>query len=693
MHGNGACARAPVRTHNSSVPANLTPQYHDAEERFKAASTHDERLAAMREMIALLPKHKGTEKLFADLKKRLAKLETEVEHAAHGGRHADPGHVKREGAGQWVLLGEPNAGKSSLLAALTHAHPEIGEYPFTTRAPLPGMMPFEDVQVQLVDTPAVAAGHTPALPREPRAQRRRRPPRPRRDGRRRRGGRQAAARPPRTRARLAAPAARPGRRPSVPRRASRDRPRQQVRPGRRDVRRDRARGDREGPAVSPGLGPHGRGARRAAGPSLPGAAAGEGLRQGARQEARPRGPVRPARRARRSTTWRNGSTRTSRRPSASRGSGGTRSSTGSRSTGTTSSPTATSSSSTRDAAARRRAPLRLRPPRSPSRRRRGRLARAPSFRGDPAPERAAPHARGDADSGRAVPVRALGDAGRPARRGRLDGRLGSDPAAARRPRRPAPLVRSRGALLAGAGPVARGGPRLRLRSQPERGPRLPDRGGPARGGREDPGGGPRGREPQRASVGPGGLTRRPLPLGGPHPRRRRREDRPRDGSRRGARARSAGRRTGRSSLATAGCSRSPSGEGRRSRSSIPPARASWRRSRRRTTRATSSSRPTARFSTWPRRTGTSWPCWTCGRERSSGRSRSRWARTGPGAPRPTRCRTGPRPTPWRCPRTARPSSWRTPTTTPWRSSTWTVPRRRRGPSVSSRWAGTPRRSR
>ena len=79
------------------MPANLTPPYHDAEERFKAATTHEERLEAMREMIALLPKHKGTEKLYADLKKRLAKLEDEVEHAAHGGRRADPGHVKREG--------------------------------------------------------------------------------------------------------------------------------------------------------------------------------------------------------------------------------------------------------------------------------------------------------------------------------------------------------------------------------------------------------------------------------------------------------------------------------------------------------------------------------------------------------------------------------------------------------------------
>lgn len=147
------------------MPANLTPQYKEAEDRFRKAVAHDEKLAALREMIALLPKHKGTEKMLADLRKRLAKLEDEAEHAAKGGRRADPGYVKHEGAGQWVLLGPPNAGKSALVAALTHAHPEVAEYPFTTRLPLPGMMPFEDVQVQLVDTPAVAEGHTePWLP-------------------------------------------------------------------------------------------------------------------------------------------------------------------------------------------------------------------------------------------------------------------------------------------------------------------------------------------------------------------------------------------------------------------------------------------------------------------------------------------------------------------------------------------------
>jgi ribosome-interacting GTPase 1 len=143
------------------VPANLTLQYKEAEERFRRATDPAERMDALREMLALLPKHKGTEKLHADLKKRLSKLEEEGEQVARSGaRHHDPGHVRREGAGQWVLLGPPNAGKSSLLAAMTHAHPEIAEYPFTTREPLPGMMAYEDVQVQLVDTPAVAAGHT-----------------------------------------------------------------------------------------------------------------------------------------------------------------------------------------------------------------------------------------------------------------------------------------------------------------------------------------------------------------------------------------------------------------------------------------------------------------------------------------------------------------------------------------------------
>ena len=141
------------------MPANLTPQYKQAEERFRLATGHEEKLAALREMLAILPKHKGTEKIQADLRRRLAKLEHEGDRRKGGARRFDPGHVEREGAGQWAILGPANAGKSALLKSLTHAHPEVAPYPFTTRVPQPGMMPFEDVQVQLIDTPALSELH------------------------------------------------------------------------------------------------------------------------------------------------------------------------------------------------------------------------------------------------------------------------------------------------------------------------------------------------------------------------------------------------------------------------------------------------------------------------------------------------------------------------------------------------------
>lgn len=137
------------------MPANLTPQYQAAEERFRAAQTIEEKIEALREMLSTIPKHKGTEKLQADIKRRLAKCQQEQDQKkkSGGGRRHDPGHIAREGAGQIALIGPPNSGKSSVLGALTHAHPEIADYPFTTTTPLPGMMPYEDVQVQLIDTP------------------------------------------------------------------------------------------------------------------------------------------------------------------------------------------------------------------------------------------------------------------------------------------------------------------------------------------------------------------------------------------------------------------------------------------------------------------------------------------------------------------------------------------------------------
>jgi len=135
------------------MPANLTPEYLAAEEQFKQAKTSPEKIAALEEMLRTIPKHKGTEKMQADLKRRLSKLRGES-GKKHGAKTAPPVYyVPREGAGQVALVGPANTGKSSLLARVTHATPEIADYPFTTRLPQPGMMPFENIQIQLVDLP------------------------------------------------------------------------------------------------------------------------------------------------------------------------------------------------------------------------------------------------------------------------------------------------------------------------------------------------------------------------------------------------------------------------------------------------------------------------------------------------------------------------------------------------------------
>jgi hypothetical protein len=139
------------------MPANLTPEYRRAEERFRGARSPEERLAALEEMLRVIPKHKGTDHMQADLKRRIAQLRKES--MKKGGRGGFSYVIPREGAGQVALVGLPNSGKSSLVRALTHATPAVGDYPFTTREPVPGMMRFEDVAFQLVDLPPVSTEH------------------------------------------------------------------------------------------------------------------------------------------------------------------------------------------------------------------------------------------------------------------------------------------------------------------------------------------------------------------------------------------------------------------------------------------------------------------------------------------------------------------------------------------------------
>lgn len=140
------------------MPANLTPEYFKAEKWYKSAATTDEKILALERMLAVMPKHKGTDHLKADLRKKLSKLK-DAGTQKKGGSHVDIFHVPRGGAGQIVLIGTPNCGKSSIVAALTNAKVNVADFPFATNGPVPGMVMFEDIQIELVDMPPITADY------------------------------------------------------------------------------------------------------------------------------------------------------------------------------------------------------------------------------------------------------------------------------------------------------------------------------------------------------------------------------------------------------------------------------------------------------------------------------------------------------------------------------------------------------
>jgi len=143
------------------MPANLPPQYYEAEEVYRSAQTPEEKIAALKEMLAVMPKHKGTEKLQADLKKRISKVKEEKKKKSKSKSTYNPYLIDKEGAGQVILLGYPNVGKSSIVDSLSNAKVEVAEYPFSTSLPTAGMVAYEDIQIQLIDTPPLIPDDVP----------------------------------------------------------------------------------------------------------------------------------------------------------------------------------------------------------------------------------------------------------------------------------------------------------------------------------------------------------------------------------------------------------------------------------------------------------------------------------------------------------------------------------------------------
>jgi ribosome-interacting GTPase 1 len=135
------------------MPANLPPDYFEAERRYRVAKTPREKIACLEQMLTIMPKHKGTDKLRADLRRRISKLKDVSQAKKGAGKRESAFHIDKEGAGQVLVLGPANVGKSALVAALTNASPQVADFPNTTWKPTPGMMPVGNIQIQLIDTP------------------------------------------------------------------------------------------------------------------------------------------------------------------------------------------------------------------------------------------------------------------------------------------------------------------------------------------------------------------------------------------------------------------------------------------------------------------------------------------------------------------------------------------------------------
>ncbi|MEO0238453.1 MAG: GTPase [candidate division WOR-3 bacterium] len=137
------------------MPANLPPQYFEAEKEYRNAKTIEEKIHALKKMLAIMPKHKGTDKLQAEIRAKISKLQEELENQKKGKKSGAHWYIKKEGAGQVLLLGLPNSGKTTLVNTLCNTNFETADYPFTTQQPHAGMMDFEDIKIQLIDTPPI----------------------------------------------------------------------------------------------------------------------------------------------------------------------------------------------------------------------------------------------------------------------------------------------------------------------------------------------------------------------------------------------------------------------------------------------------------------------------------------------------------------------------------------------------------
>ncbi len=140
------------------MPANLPPQFFELQAKLKQAKGNEERIEILKEMLAICPKHKGTERVQEEIKRKIAKLRKILPKKI---KREEIYFVKKEGAGQVLVIGLPNSGKTSLVNSLCQTNFKVGEYPFTTQLPTPAMLRYENILIQVVDTPPLMAEFKP----------------------------------------------------------------------------------------------------------------------------------------------------------------------------------------------------------------------------------------------------------------------------------------------------------------------------------------------------------------------------------------------------------------------------------------------------------------------------------------------------------------------------------------------------
>ncbi|MHC3129300.1 MAG: DUF933 domain-containing protein [Candidatus Bathyarchaeota archaeon] len=142
------------------MPANLPAEAKNKYRQASLARKPEEKIRLLQEFMSMFPKHKGTENLRAQVKRKISLLKKEIEEKKQkkSGTGGPKVFIEKEGDAQIVILGPTNVGRSSLLSILTNSKVLISSYPYTTTEPTPGMFNYKDLQLQMVETPAIMEG-------------------------------------------------------------------------------------------------------------------------------------------------------------------------------------------------------------------------------------------------------------------------------------------------------------------------------------------------------------------------------------------------------------------------------------------------------------------------------------------------------------------------------------------------------